>query len=108
MNGQNIEEWWQEKLLPDRFIIVIDNAPYHAMQTEQSKAPLTSWKKSFIQEWLTSNGIAQEPDIVKAKLGVGLTSTGRQRNSSVTNQLKRKCSRLKSCHSTTDSLIQLS
>lgn len=47
MNGQHCEEWWHDKLLPglpDGSIIVMDNAPYHSVQTEQSRAPLTSWK----------------------------------------------------------------
>ena len=61
MNGPHFEEWWEKKILPalpNKSVILIDNAKYHSRQTEESKKPTTSWRKAEIQEWLVNKGIA--------------------------------------------------
>ena len=61
--GLKWERWWQNSVLPnlkDKSIVVIDNAKYHSRQTDESKAPTTSWKKDDIRTWLTKKGIQFE------------------------------------------------
>ena len=48
MSSAHFKEWLTEKVLPnieEKTVIVIDNAPCHSKQTEESKKPNTSWKK---------------------------------------------------------------
>ena len=56
MNSRHFQEWWFEKVLPnlpDKSVIVTDNAPSHSKQTDESKKPNTRWRKASIQNWLT-------------------------------------------------------
>ena len=65
MNGPHFfEEWFEKKVLPalpDKSVIVMDNAKYHSRMTEESKRPTTSWRKTEIQDWLTKKSIEFEP-----------------------------------------------
>ncbi|PSN53932.1 hypothetical protein C0J52_02406 [Blattella germanica] len=68
MNYENYSKWVQHQMipgLPERSIVVIDNAPYHNKQ--DNKIPSTSLK-SEIQEWLWNNNIPFDPDMTKAEL----------------------------------------
>lgn len=56
INSKNYMKRLQEKLipnLPEKSVLVIDNAPYH--NVELSKCPSTSSKKVVVQEWLRSH-----------------------------------------------------
>ena len=55
MNGVHYEKWFEDKALPklpDKSVVLIDNAKYHTRQTEESKTPTTNWRKKEIQKWL--------------------------------------------------------
>ena len=48
MNGEHFENWLKDKVLPElpeKSILVLDNAKYHSRQTEESKKPTTNWRK---------------------------------------------------------------
>ena len=48
MNGDHFENWWEKKVLPglpNKSVVLIDNAKYHSRQTEESKKPTTKWRK---------------------------------------------------------------
>jgi hypothetical protein len=53
MNAQHYKEWFANALtkLPDQSAIVIDQAKYHTMLTEETKAPNMSWNKAPLVEW---------------------------------------------------------
>ena len=64
MNGPHFEDWFEKKVLPalpDKSVVVMDNAKYHSRMTEESKRPTTSWRKAEIQDWLTKKNIEFEP-----------------------------------------------
>ena len=51
MNSRHFQEWWFEKVLknvPDKSVMVIDNAPSHLKRSEESKKPNTRWRKASI------------------------------------------------------------
>ena len=57
VNHVHFENWRKEKVLPalpDRAVVVIDNASYHSRLTDESKVPTTAWRKAEIQDWLRS------------------------------------------------------
>ena len=61
MNSAHFEEWWETKVLPslpDKLVVVIDNATYHSRQTDESKTPTRTWKKAELQTWLQCKNIA--------------------------------------------------
>ncbi|CAK1597710.1 unnamed protein product [Parnassius mnemosyne] len=69
MNSANFLKWVTEKLipnLPERSLVVMDNAPYHC--TQLNKAPSMSNIKSSMQEWLRQKGIYFEDTWRKAVL----------------------------------------
>lgn len=69
MNSTNFLKWLREKLipnLPERSLVVMDNAPYHC--TQLNKAPTMSNIKSDMQEWLRGKGIYFENTWTKAVL----------------------------------------
>jgi len=68
MNGNTFFEWFCGvlPLLKDNSVIVMDNAPYHSVKTEQS--PTASWKKFAIVEWLESKGVETNPSMIKFDL----------------------------------------
>lgn len=55
MSFENYVKWLNEKLLPNRSVIVLDNASYHNAREEN--LPTIASKKSEMEEWLTSKGI---------------------------------------------------
>ena len=61
MDGDNYMKWLKEKLLPNvspKSVIVIDNAPYHSVATEDTRPISASCKKENIKVWLRKRGIA--------------------------------------------------
>ena len=64
-------EWWNRQLLPNLprgAVIVMDNASYHSVKTEESWNPTSSSTKVQMQEWLTRNGVEWTADMLKVKL----------------------------------------
>lgn len=70
INGDNFKEWFESILprLDPNSIIVMDNAPYHSVQTE--KYPTMQSKKAVILEWLESKCIIPERPMLKQELMV--------------------------------------
>lgn len=69
MNSSNFLKWMTEKLipnLPERSLVVMDNAPYHC--TQINKAPTMSNLKADMQKWLQENGVYFEESWTKAIL----------------------------------------
>lgn len=68
MNAVKFENWFQEMLprLEPNAVVVMDNASYHSRR--QEKIPVTSWKKTDIQEWLSSKQISFESKETKVQL----------------------------------------
>lgn len=59
MNSKHFEEWFAEvlELIPDKSVIVIDQASYHKRITDDTRNPTTAFRKSEIIEWLISHEI---------------------------------------------------
>lgn len=58
MNFENFRKWFVECLLPrlpDRSLIIMDNAPYHNVYVEGAFYPTSSSKKSDLANWLQDN-----------------------------------------------------
>ena len=71
MNGKVFLEWVEKQLipaLPEKSLLVMDNAPYHNIRTEESIAPTSNSRKKDMQDWLTSRGIEFEPSVLKPQL----------------------------------------
>ncbi|MCU7801183.1 MAG: transposase [gamma proteobacterium symbiont of Lucinoma myriamae] len=69
MNSENFEKWLREKLipnLPEKCVIVMDNASYHSIQVD--KCPVQSTRKADIQNWLTRHNIAFNHTMLKPEL----------------------------------------
>ncbi|XP_025200475.1 uncharacterized protein LOC112598292 [Melanaphis sacchari] len=68
MNGDTFKDWFVTILprLHLNSIVVMDNAPYHSVQTE--KYPTSNSKKGDILEWLNSKGITFDRPLLKAQL----------------------------------------
>ena len=63
MNSLHFEDWFENKVLPalpDKAVVVLDNAKYHSRITDDSKKPTMKWRKAMIQEWLTGKNILYE------------------------------------------------
>lgn len=56
---QHYEECLGEvlKLIPDKSVIVLDQASYHKRITEETKNPTTAFRKQEIIDWLTAHDI---------------------------------------------------
>ena len=70
-NGDHFFEWWERNLLPklpSGSVIMMNSAPYHSMQSENSVPPRTNWKKDAIRRWLAAHQIAWCEDMLKAEL----------------------------------------
>jgi len=66
INLKNVLNWVQEMLmpiLPSNCLIVIDNAPYHAVQI--NKPPTLAPRKEDIQELLEMNHVGYKEAITK-------------------------------------------
>ena len=71
MNQTHFEEWWENQLLPNLppgAVVVLDNAPYHNRRTADTIAPTSSSKKADMISWLTKEGVAHNPQSLKATL----------------------------------------
>lgn len=58
MNFGNYKKWFNNQLspnLPERSVLVTDNAPYHSVQVD--KAPSSSSKKEDMRRWLENKNI---------------------------------------------------
>ena len=69
MNDDNFMRWVTEKLkpnLPEKSVLIIDNASYHNVVRE--KCPTTSTKKQEMQDWLRNNKIPDTTDMLKIDL----------------------------------------
>jgi transposase len=70
MNQQNFVRWFQERLLPnipEESVIILDNAPYHNVLTEET-FPKKSHSVKRLREWLSDNTIPWTHDMLKAEL----------------------------------------
>lgn len=70
MDGELFRKWFTESLLPNipnESIIVMDNAPYHNLLTEDS-APTPTCSKQRIRDWLDQNKIPCATDCLKVEL----------------------------------------
>lgn len=68
MDGTRFEKWFDTVLqkVPQRSVIVMDNAPYHSRRYEA--VPTTASRKEVIQQWLTSKKIDWDAKMVKKDL----------------------------------------
>ncbi|XP_050503419.1 uncharacterized protein LOC126882497 [Diabrotica virgifera virgifera] len=69
MDGPLFENWFKTKLLPnipDKTVIVMDNAAYHSRKFK--RIPNNSNNKEEIKEWLRSKDIYFEEDYLKSEL----------------------------------------
>ena len=70
MNGDLFQKWFKEALLPNippASLIVMDNASYHNLLTEDSP-PIPTSSKARIQEWLSDAGVPCKDDCLKVEL----------------------------------------
>ena len=61
VNSTLFLRWLTEQLLPSLerpSVLIMDNAPYHSVQTEESRCPTTASKKADLINWLKRRGIA--------------------------------------------------
>lgn len=71
MNHVHFERWWETKVLPalpNKSVVLIDNARYHSRLTPESKKPTTAWRKQQIKEWLDTKGVESDQKDTKLKL----------------------------------------
>lgn len=70
MDEVNFTRWFTEQLLPnipDKSVIIMDNAPYHNMYKDDGTPSLSS-KKTVLQEWLKMKGIPYDKEFLRPKL----------------------------------------
>jgi transposase len=70
MNSDLFKKWFTEMLIPnipDRSIIIMDNAPYHNILSENSP-PTPQNSKKKIKEWLEQNKVYCRDDCLKPEL----------------------------------------
>jgi transposase len=70
MNANNFQKWMKGQLLPHiptNSLIILDNAPYHNVFTEDS-FPQPQTKKAELQHWLQEHQITFEEWLLKAAL----------------------------------------
>ncbi|XP_076659852.1 uncharacterized protein LOC143363130 [Halictus rubicundus] len=90
MNGDTFFEWFKKILpmLPDRSVIVMDNAPYHSVKKE--KYPSLRWKRDDIVTWLEGKGKTVNPRLVKIRLMELVTKHKRPENNYVIDEYARE------------------
>ena len=67
MSGEHFEEWFHDTLLPklpERSLIVMDNASYHSRHIE----PTMNSRKGVMQDWLVAHGIEFPEKALKREL----------------------------------------
>ena len=60
MNSELFLRWLTTSLLPslgEPSVLVLDNAPYHSMLTEESRCPTSATRKADLVNWLVQRGI---------------------------------------------------
>jgi hypothetical protein len=70
MNAENFSKWMRAHLLPhipSRSLIILDNAPYHNLLTEDT-SPQPHPKKAALQRWLMAHDIPYEAWLLKPAL----------------------------------------
>lgn len=70
MNWENFSNWFKNQLLPnipERSLIILDNARYHNVFTED-RFPKPSTAKDELREWLTRNKHPWRDDMLKSEL----------------------------------------
>jgi transposase len=58
MNSKIFEKWVNEQLesaLPEKSLIIMDNASYHSVREEGTKNPTSNSLKGDMINWLTKN-----------------------------------------------------
>ncbi|XP_062511240.1 uncharacterized protein LOC134187137 [Corticium candelabrum] len=91
INGEHFLNWFEKKLLqnvPERSVVVLDNAPYHNAALD--KLPTKSSTKTVMKEWLTSKIIAFEDTNPKADLFARIRDAAPNRKLFQTNDLARR------------------
>ncbi|XP_060601435.1 uncharacterized protein LOC132754764, partial [Ruditapes philippinarum] len=71
MNHKYFTDWWKNTLLPalpGPSTIVLDNASYHSVMTDDSRSPTTATRKDDIKLWLRQNNLQYSDEMVKAEL----------------------------------------
>ena len=71
MNGDVFLDWTENQLLPalpNKSLVVMDNAPYHSMLALESKPPTSNSRKQVMQDWLTDMDISFDPKLKKPQL----------------------------------------
>ena len=71
MNGNIFKTWVNDQLIPNlqtNSVVVMDNASYHSMQVEGTKAPTTSSKKGEIVNWHESVGVKTDKKMTNTQL----------------------------------------
>lgn len=71
MNGELFMRWLTTCLLPslnEPSVLVLDNAPYHGILTEESRCPTSSTKKNDLLNWLAQRNIAVPPGATRPEL----------------------------------------
>lgn len=69
IDGPHYVKWFTERLLPNlapNSVIVMDDAPYHSLETE--RVPEMATRKKDVQDWLSAKGISWSKGLVKAEL----------------------------------------
>ena len=71
MNRDLFMKWLTESLLPslsEPSVLVLDNAPYHSMLTDESRCPTSATKKADLVHWLVQRGIEVPPGATRPEL----------------------------------------
>ncbi|KAJ8936083.1 hypothetical protein NQ314_012492 [Rhamnusium bicolor] len=69
MNHANFSKWVETQLipnLPERSVLVVDNASYHNVKAE--KSPTSGSRKDEIINWLTQHNVKHNPKVTKPEL----------------------------------------
>ncbi|CAC5392648.1 unnamed protein product [Mytilus coruscus] len=60
MNGKVFEQWFEKQLvpaLPPKSIVVMDNASYHSVRVDGTKAPTSNSRKDDMKDFLNKHGV---------------------------------------------------
>ncbi|XP_063416585.1 uncharacterized protein LOC134698835 [Mytilus trossulus] len=71
MNGKVFEQWVEKQLvpaLPPKRLIVMDNASYHSVRVDGTKAPTSNSRKGDMKDFLNKNGLEFDSKFTKPKL----------------------------------------
>ena len=83
--------------LPEKPVIVMDNASYHSAQLD--KVPTSASRKSVVQKWLTKQNIPWDLKMTKCELYALINSTRiTERGTSLIQLLKNMVSLFCVCH----------